>query len=472
MLLAFTCSVAMDALLSGGVGVALPNLMGTFGVSFDEVSWVSTFYLMAAAVITPLSHWLAELFGRRNYFIGSTALFLLASLGCALSPSFSILLVCRALQGAGAAAFRARAMLAITTEMPATYLIEALVLFTMGLSVAGGVGVAGGGWLGEFVTWRLIFLMPVPLGILGLGSLLLGLEPKDDHRPLPHVDWRGFLLLANGLIALQWLLSRGEREEWFLSPHLTLLAACSAILLPWFLWWQLQPKNPHPLLNLRLLRDRNLLSGLGLALLLGLFINGGLFVLPQFLRAVGAHDGWATGKLLLVDVFGQWCALMLATVLAGRISPRILLGVGALCFSTAMACLCGRWTSGIPDEALYLPLFLRGASLGFFIIPLGAWCVRSLPREHIGEGRALYYFSRHLGGSLGVALLTLLADRRESFHSAHLGQAIQNWSGSLGGLRSLLWRETQTLAYQDVFVALFGFGILALLLILAWKPKN
>lgn len=472
MLLAFTCSVAMDALLSGGIGVALPNLMGSFGVSFDEVSWVSTVYLMAAAVITPLSHWLAELFGRRNYFIGSTALFLLASLGCALSPSFSLLLLCRALQGAGAAAFRARAMLAITTEMPTSYLIEALVLFTLGLSLAGATGVAGGGWLGEFVSWRMIFLLPAPLGILGLASLLLGLQPKDDHRPLPHVDWRGFALLAGGLLALQWMLSRGEREDWFFSPHIATLAVLAAALLPAFLVWQLHPKNPHPLLNLKLLADRNLRIGLGLALLLGLFMNGGLFVLPQFLRSVAAHDGWATGKLMLFDVFGQWSALMLATVLTGRVNPSLLLGLGSLGFSASMACLCSRWTSGIPDEALYLPLFLRGASLGFFIIPLGALCTRTLSRQHIGEGRALYYFSRHLGGSLGISLITMLVDRRQSFHSAHLGQAAQSWNGSLASLRALLWRETQTLAYQDVFVALFGFGVLSLLLVLAFRPKT
>lgn len=485
MLLAFTGSVSMDAMLTSATGVALPNMMGTFSVSLDEISWVSTFYLVAATIFLPLSVWFSTLFGSRNFFLGSVALFMISSLGCAVAPTLALLVFFRALQGAAASPFRARSLMALTTEMPVSHVIEALVFLCGGLSVASAIGVGLGGWLSELYTWRLIFLLPVPIGILSLGCLLFGLESKGEERPLAHVDWTSFLCLLAGLGSLQGVLSRGQREDWFHTPLITLLSGVAAVCLTVFVYRQIFHGRDGRLLNLGLLRERNMGTGMVLALFLGLFLNGGLFLLPQFLRAVEGRDGIAIGQLLTADALGLWLSTSLGTLwLKAAGAPR-LLGLGSGIFALSMGIFAFSITSHIPNEMLLLPVFLRGLSLGFLIIPLGALATSNVAREDVGDARALYYFFRQIGGSVGVALIALAVDWRESFHSTHLAAAAHSpfLSGSLARMqqglvargvgptsaplaataafKQMFSREVQTLAYQDVFFALCIAGLLS-----------
>lgn len=494
-MLAFTCSVSMDALLLSAVGISLPHMMGSFSASLDEISWVATVYLIGATVCVPLSSWFSQVMGGRRFYLLSTGVFLLASLGCAMSPTLGTLLFFRALQGAGASPFRARALLSFTTEMSPAMAKKSLLFYGNGLSLSAITGFLLGGWLSEYYSWRLNFLLPVFPGLVAMGCMLLGLEDKPQEKPSAAMDWPGFGLLLVGLGSLQTMLGRGQREDWFHSTLIVGLGLMTVTCLALFLWRETRVERP--LLNLGLmLKDRNLAIGMVHAVLLGLFLNGGLFVLPTFLRSVLGHNAVSSGRLLCLDAIGTMLCLMGIMAIVGKVSPPKMLGMGAFLFGMSMALFAWSLTSHTPDESLLLPIFLRGLSLGFFLVPVGMIALGTLPRADIGDGRALYYFFRQLGGAVGVAFLTLMIDWRASFHSAHLGQALGRTGGGvmaqLGAglasrgvefsrspvaaaalLKGRMAREMLALTYSDIFLLLLGFAVLAAaLVLLLHRPRR
>jgi DHA2 family multidrug resistance protein len=487
MVAAFTFATAAEGFVTGAVGVALPNMAGSFGASPDEISWVVTLYLAAFTVVLPLTAWLSDVLGQRVYVGASMVLYMLASVGCATSHSLSTLLVMRTLQGAAGAPFVARAMVSFSTQLTPGGLSRAMYVFLAAFAfkvVASPVS----GYLADNLSWRYLFLLPVPvMGLAGLVPLILSTEvwPRRRH-PMP--DLLGMALLIAGLGGLFVLLYRGQRDEWFSSGAIRGMAVVAAVAIPLFVWHQHRAGSARSILTLASLRHRGVAAGVFYGFFMGVMLYGGLYVLPQFLRAVGKHDATGAGMLTAIDSLGTVVGMFVCSWGIGVVRTRTwLLLCGAL-FTASMLVFAFRQTSGTPDEALYLPLVLRGLSIGFLLPPAGMFTFRAVTAAnhgHTAEARGLYYMTRQLGGAIGVAVLAAMIDYRETVHSSHLAEhltaanpAVGRTVAAIGAgvarhglnpavsaragqvvLGRTVVREAVVLSYQDVFFFLAAVGV-------------
>jgi DHA2 family multidrug resistance protein len=481
--------VASEMFLTGAISVALPNIAGSFGASPDEISWVVTLYLAGFTVILPLTAWLSNFWGQRTYLCASLVVYMLASAGCALSHSLAMLLTMRTLQGMAGAAFLVRSMFIYTTQFPPAVKKKANLFFIVGLCFKTTAAPVGG-FFADNLSWRWLFLLPVPL--MGLGALLPMAFSAEvwPRRRNTKLDLFGPALLAVGLGALFVILYRGQKDGWFDSHRIRFLAMCSLLLLPLFIWHQCRPNQAHRLLTLESLRHPGVAVGLLYGFLIGNMIFGGLYLLPQSLRAISKHDSFGTGMLTGLDSLGTLVGLLVCGVGLDFCRTRAWLCSAGLLFTASMALFALRQTSATPDEMLYLPLILRGLSIGFLLPAAAQFIFRRIAAANHAlttEARGMYYTTRYLGGAIAVAAIVAMLDVRQTLHStqltAHLTAGNLMFSRTLAMLGAgtvrhgmnpalsstagqmlldrMVAREATVLAFQDVFWLLAAVGLVA-----------
>jgi DHA2 family multidrug resistance protein len=401
------------------VNVALTDIQATLGATVSEVGWVVTGYAIANVVLIPLSAWLGSFFGKKNYFVFSMVGFTLASVLCGFSANLPMLVMARILQGLCGGGLLAKAQTILFETFPPEEQGVAQSVFGVGVIAGPAIGPTLGGYLTDTLGWRWIFFINLPIGIIAVVMALLFLQP-DVKRRSPFqtpVDWWGIGLLVIAVGCLQALLEEGEKNDWFASGWMTLLAIVAGIGLILFILRELGVKSPA--VDLRVLRHRSLAAGSLYSGILGMGLYGTLFAVPLFAQGVLGFSATQTGWLLAPGAIASAIMMILLGKISNKVDARLLIGLGAIGSSLVMFSL-ARITPQTGTDDLFWPLVWRGGVTVLMFLPLSLATLGSLPKQDISAGSGFYNLTRQLGGSIGIAILTTLLAQREAFHKTIL----------------------------------------------------
>jgi DHA2 family multidrug resistance protein len=468
--------------------VALPHIQGSLSAGVDEVSWVLTSYLAANAVILPATGWLAAAVGRKRFFLGCTVVFTLASVLCGLAPNITVLLLARMLQGIGGGPLMPLSQAIMWEIFPLRQRGMAMAAWGMGIMMAPIFGPTLGGWIADNWSWRWIFYINVPIGVIGflVASAVL-FDPPYLRKPV-RVDVPGLVLMAVGFLSLQLFLDQGERHEWFDSWFVLALALMAAVSLVGFLLRELTAAEP--ILDLSVYADRNFAASslIMFVVMIGFFSS--MVLLALLTQKVLHYDAWTSGLVLAPGGVGNMLSLIAAGRLITRVDQRWMLTVGCVLNAYA-AYTMSTLTLGVDYWALAWPRFVQGVGIGFIFVPLNTVALATIPREKMGNATAALNVVRNLGGSIGVAMMTTLLARRAQQHQATLVGHINVWDPetterlrawaahfaaqgadsftaerrALGILYQEVTRQAQLLAFADDFWLLFVLFAAAILLL-------
>jgi len=408
------------------------------------VAWVSTGYIVANVIILPLTSWLSGRFGRRNYYTGSVALFTIASFFCGNAHSLEVLVGGRVIQGIGGGALISTAQAILFDVFPLEERATGQAIFGMSVMVGPTLGPTLGGWITDNYSWPWIFYINIPLGILA-AVLTWRLVPEPMHQnshATDKVDWLGLGFLIMGIGALQIMLERGERRDWFESQEIVVEGIIAAIGIICFVWRELT--TDHPMVDLRVLKNRQLAMGVTFGLLLGFAVYASVFALPVFLQTLLGYAAWDTGKVILPGAIASAVVMASMGRLAPKVDARILITTGVLLFLASMW-MHSHFSLETGHPQLLWAMILRGTGLGLVWVPLTAATVADLKPFQIPQGTGLFNLSRQLGGSFGIAvtatLLTRFTDHARAALVTHLTSydpATRNWLDLATGMMQRL----------------------------------
>ena len=422
ILIGLMLGAVMEILDSTIINVALPTMSGNFGATTTEIAWVSTGYILSNVVVLPMTAFLTALFGRRNYLAGSIAVFVLASFLCGISHSLIELTLWRILQGAGGAALLSTAQATIRQIFPKGEQALVQTVFLLGIIVAPTLGPTLGGWITDNYTWNWCFFINVPIGIGAFFMVSNFLQdPPGTNAAKPRADWPGIALLALGLGSLQYVLEEGNQDDWFQDPTILKLAIVSAVSLVAMFWWQLSPKNPQPVVDFRVLKNRDLSSALFLFVALGFGLYGGTFIFPLLAQSIFGFSPTRTGLELLPGGLATAASSMVcgAVLSKGKIDPRALIFVGVALFVVSQWKL-GHLSVAAGEDDVRIPLIFRGFALGFLFAPINSVAYGNIDPRIAQQASGLINLARQLGGSFGIAALSTYLTNQIKFERASL----------------------------------------------------
>ena len=406
--IAVTLAAVLELIDTSIVNVAIPHMMGNLGATIDEITWVSVGYIVANVIVIPMSGWLSAYFGRTRYLAGSIMLFVVASFFCGASTSLAMLVGWRVIQGIGGGALLSTAQSTLFEAFPPAEVAVGQAMFGIGVMVGPTIGPTLGGWITDNYNWPWIFYINIPLGIIAFFMVISYVRDSEHQERASTIDGTGIFLLALCVGALQWMLERGERFDWFESRFITVLAVTFAVSGVLLVWRELT--IDEPIINFRILRSRQLSAGVGYAAALGLSLYGGIFVLPIFLQQLHGLSASQTGFLLLPGAIASAFVMAMMSRLRGRIDARYTITVGAFAFLGSMWLL-SRLTLQSGSDELFWPLILRGLGLGLIFVPLTNASMADLHPRDLAQGTGLFNLMRQLGGSLGIAIMATLLGR-------------------------------------------------------------
>ncbi|MFI5371049.1 MAG: MDR family MFS transporter [Candidatus Eisenbacteria bacterium] len=415
--LTVTLAAVLELVDTSIVNVAIPHMMGSLGATLDQIAWVSTGYIVANVIVLPITGWLSDVFGRRRYFAGSIALFTVASFLCGNSHTLAELVTWRIVQGIGGGALLSTAQAVLYEVFPPAEYGTAMAIFGMGVMVGPTLGPTLGGYITDTYSWPWIFYINVPLGALAFASTLALVRDSRWARKPGRIDLIGLALLALGIGALQTMLERGERLDWFESRQIVALGVLSVTSLVTFVWHELHIE--HPVVDLRILKSRQLAAGVAFGGALGTCLYATVFVLPVYLQQVIGFTANQTGLVILPGAIASAVTMAVTGRFLSRRDPRPFIFSGVLLFTLAM----WQWShfttqSGYGD--FFWPLIVRGVGLGLVFVPLTNLALAELPMDRIPAGTGLFNLMRQLGGSVGIALSATLVAHLSSQYRADL----------------------------------------------------
>jgi DHA2 family multidrug resistance protein len=418
---AVTLASLLQVIDASIVNVALPDMMGNFGASLDEIAWVSTGYILASVIVIPLTGWLSSFFGRKRYFVVSVLVFTAASFLCGAAHSLGALVFWRVVQGVGGGALMTTSQVVLLEAFPVEEAGMAMALFGLGVMVGPTIGPTLGGWITDNYNWPWIFYINVPLGLLAAVMVAAYVHDSPHQRRAPTIDYAGIILLIVSVSALQYLLEHGEREDWFDSRLITGLTVTSVVAGCALVWREMT--TDHPVIDFRVLRHRQMWVGTILGIVMGMGLFASVFTLPIFLQGNLRITAQQTGIVLLPGALATAVSMVAAGKLNTRYDPRALVAAGALLFVASMwqlSLISGE--SGRGD--FFWPLILRGLGLGFMFVPLTTITLADLSRTELPQATGLYNFFRQLGGSLGIAGIATLVSHNTALFKATLTEHV------------------------------------------------
>ncbi|MBO3458605.1 DHA2 family efflux MFS transporter permease subunit [Aetokthonos hydrillicola Thurmond2011] len=401
------------------VNVALTDIQASLGATITEVAWVVTGYAIANVILIPLTAWLGDYFGKKNYFIFSLIGFTIASVMCGLSPNLLVLIISRILQGLCGGGLLAKAQAILFETFPPQEQAVAQAVFGVGVIAGPAIGPTLGGFLTDSLGWRWIFFVNIPFGIVAiiLASIFLLKDTNKGKSQNQTVDWLGIALLTLTIGSFQTVLEEGQKNYWFESGFISTLTVVAFVGLGLFIWQELTTK--HPAVDLRVLRHRSLAAGSLYSGILGMGLYGALFAVPIFAQNILRFSATQTGLLLAPGALASAIAMIMLGKLAGKVDARLLIGSGAIGMTLVMFQL-SSITPQTGTDDLFWPLIWRGAVTVLMFLPLSLASLSPLPKEDISAGSGFYNLTRQLGGSVGIALLTTLLEQREAYHRSIL----------------------------------------------------
>lgn len=410
LIIAVITAAIMELIDTSIVNVALSHMSGNLGATLEDTSWVITAYAIANVIIIPITGFLAGKLGRRNYYIGSIIAFTFFSMMCGQATNIWVLVAFRFLQGIGGGALLSVSQVIIFELFPKEKRNVASALFGVGVFIGPTIGPTLGGYITEFYSWPWIFYINIPIGIAVAAICYVLLQEPHEKTADSKIDWTGIALLALGVSALQTVLERGETDDWFEAPYITWLTAIATLCITLFIWWELRIQ--HPVVNLRVLKSRNLSIAAVLTFVSGMGIFSSVFLTPVFAQRLLNFTPLQTGMLLLPGACLAIGGLIISARLLQRgVSPLFLIVAGMglfILFSWQMSQLNQNATAA----DITVSLIWRGVGLALVTVPLTTLAVSSLPITDIPQGAALNNMMRQLGGSFGIAMVnTYLANR-------------------------------------------------------------
>ncbi len=422
--IAVTLAAVLELVDTSIVNVAIPHMMGTLGATLDEITWVSTSYIIANVIVIPMSGWLSAYFGRRRYLTGSIMIFVAASFMCGAATSLWGLVLWRVVQGLGGGALLSTAQSTLFEAFPPHERGIGQSIFGVGVMVGPTIGPTIGGYIVDGYSWPWIFYINVPLGLIA-GVMVWNYVRNAAHQTRPKsIDFIGIALLTSAVGSLQWMLERGERNDWFESRFVLTLAIVSAVSAVLLVWRELTIEEP--IIDFRILRSRQLAPGVVFAAFLGLALYGSVFVLPVFLQQLHGFTAWQTGKVILPGALASAFTMAIVGKNAPKLDARPLIVAGAFLFLWSMYKM-SVLTLDTGAQELFWPLILRGVGMGLIFVPLTSATVAGLPMSSMAQGTGLFNLMRQLGGSMGIAIIATLLSRYTKMEKAVLSEHVSRY---------------------------------------------
>ncbi|MBA3649640.1 MAG: DHA2 family efflux MFS transporter permease subunit [Chitinophagales bacterium] len=441
-----TITVILAALLelidTTVVNVSLPQIMGNLGATLSEVGWVVTSYAIANVIIVPMTGWLSSKFGRKNYFTFSILLFTAASFFCGNANNIWELVAFRFIQGIGGGALLSSSQAILYETFPKEEMGLASAMFGMGIIIGPTIGPTLGGYITDHFSWPWVFYINLPLGIIAALLTVAYVREPEHKRDTSTIDWIGIGLLIVGIGSLQTLLERGQDEDWFSSRLIIVLTVCAAAGLIGFVWHELTTE--HPVVDLRVLRNRSLALGTIFTFILGFGLFSTVFIIPIFTQNLLGFTAQQTGLLLLPgSLFSGFMMPFVGTALKKGMRPQILSAGGFILFFVFVYWMSG-FNADVGQGNFVIPLIIRGAGLGLLFVPITTMALSGLAPKDIPQGTGLTNMMRQLGGSFGIALVGTFLQHRVAFHRADLVSYINDYSISF---------QNRISSYQQNFIA-------------------
>jgi DHA2 family multidrug resistance protein len=436
------------------VNVAIPTMMGNLGATLDDIGWVVTGYIISNAIVLPISGWLGTKFGRRRYYLTCILLFVAASVACGMSPNLGTLVFFRVIQGMAGGALLPTSQALIQEAFPGRAGLGSA-LYGMVVIIGPTIGPPLGGYLTDHFGWRMIFNINVPLGLLA--AFLASLFIKDHEttgddarlhsqmRSAP-VDVWGLTLLVVGIGCLQYVLERGQADDWFSSTLILVFTLVAVVTLPTFVWWEL--RNDHPIVDLKLYKNLALLNGTLVMGSVGAMLYGLIFFVPIFASVVLGMDASQTGNLFIPGALAAGVMMPIIGNQLHKRDPRYFMFWGVFCVDAALILLthfspqAGYWE-------LFWPLLIRGLGMAAIFIPINAVVLGDFRGPALGQAAGILNLSRQLGGSLGIALLSFMFGRAQDdsyeslrHYASPLNMNFQQWSRAAKGMANKFAYET------------------------------
>jgi DHA2 family multidrug resistance protein len=412
------------------VNVSLPHIQGSLNAGLDEVTWVLTSYLVSNAIIIPITGWLAGIFGRKRYLLFSIIMFTASSIACGSAPTLPILIVARIFQGLGGGGLQPLSQAILLETFPVAEHGLAMAVFGMGVVMAPIIGPVLGGWITDNLTWRWVFYINLPIGIVAVAlAMLFVIDPEYIRKKRIHIDRWGLFLLTVGLGSLQIVLDKGEREDWFSSNFIVILSIVAVLSLALFVIVEL--RTEHPVVNLRVFRDRNFFAG-NICMFTGFGCMFGSFVLlPLYAQNLMNYTAFWAGLVLGPGGVASFIIMPVAGILMRRgVNPRNLLAMGLAILASAIWMM-SRFNLEAGFLEIATPRMIQGFGLGLFFVPLATATFMTIPKEATGNASGIFNLLRNLGGSVGVAFSATLLSQRAQVHQSFLVEHVTPYNPAL-----------------------------------------
>jgi len=412
----------MEVLDTTVVNVSLPHIAGSLSASIDEATWALTSYLVANAIILPMTGWLASRFGRKRLLMLSVMGFTASSFLCGLAPTLSMLILFRVMQGATGGALQPLSQAVLLEAFPPRDRGKAMGFWGLGIVVAPILGPVLGGWLTDTYSWRWVFYINIPVGIASLVMTQLYIfDPPYLRSEKRSVDYWGIGMLAVGIGALQIVLDKGQQEDWFSSSLITMLAVISAGCIVALIIHELM--TDHPVIDLRVFKARSYAVGVFLMTVLGFVLYGSMVLLPIMLQTLLGYPPLAAGIAMAPRGLGAFFMMPLTGLMTGRFDARKLLAAGLAIGGGTLL-----WLAGLNLQAGYWDVFwpqlIQGVGMSLLFVPLTTVSMDPIPRERMGNATSLFNLMRNIGGSVGIAVTGTMLARHSQTTTSTLGSHV------------------------------------------------
>lgn len=412
-------ATVMEVLDTSVANVALPHIAGNLSATPEEATWVLTSYLISNAIILPATSWIGKYIGRKRFLIICIVIFTGASALCGAAPNLAILIIARILQGMGGGALQPIAQSVLLESFPPAKRGAAMAIYGMGIVVAPIIGPTLGGWITDNYSWRWIFYINLPIGLIAafMANTFVEDPPYLKNQKPGRIDYTGFGLMALGLGALELTLDLGQQRDWFESSLIVFTAVMSGLSILAFIAWELY--TPEPIVNLRVFLNRNFAVGCAMIASVGVVLYGSTALLPLFLQTLLGYPAMESGFAVSPRGVGAVVSMMIVSRLIGRVDARYLIAFGFIILSFSTYLFTGI-NLYIAQSNIIYPMLISGVAMGFVFVPLTTISMATLPQEQIGNASGIFNLMRNTGGSVGIAIMTTLLARNSQVHQAIL----------------------------------------------------
>jgi len=480
-------STFMEVLDTTVVNVSLPHIAGSMSATIDEATWVLTSYLVANAIILPITGWLASRFGRKNLLMASVVGFTISSFMCGLAPNLTMLIIFRIMQGASGGCLQPLSQAVLLEAFPPDQRGKAMGFWGLGIVVAPVLGPVLGGWLTDNYSWRWVFYINVPIGIITIVMTRLFIfDPPYLSRARTGIDYWGIGMLAVWIGALQVVLDKGQQDDWFSSTFIRWCIFVAGVCLVAFLIRELVTANP--VVNLHVFRNRTFSAGVFLMTTLGFVLYGSLVLLPVWLQTLMGYPSLQAGIALAPRGLGSMLGMPLIGALISKVDPRKML-VAGLTVGAFTLFKFSRLNLDAGYWDFFWPQFIQGLGLAMLFVPLTTITMSQIPRQAMGNATSLFNLMRNLGGSIGIAMVTTIDSRFTQKFVNRLGENITPYNPPAARLMDQLHgagieprvalfgmveRHASMLAFIETFyiLALVFLGMIPLILVMKRPPKS